>query len=542
MKGLSLITALLLSYLSFGQSLQIEYPYQPDADQDELVGTTDLLELLTLFGAEWEASEILVDSVPLSEWILTLATTVVEQGMLIDSLLQINGLAADAEDHCNGATSITYHGKEYAIGSIGNRCWFLENLDSPFDRNGLPIGDGSLFATDYYIHSGSVPGLESMVESFGTTGYYGISAIATDLICPTDWHVSRTSDFFDLAMAAESMPGAHLASTDWQGTGKLPFNGLPYGILQYVGTPTQEMAASEFAAIDAEIQIAVSFCEGLMSESDYMSGTPILQAYFDENEYDSIEEACFVANSFSLLGAPTEMLYQVFDNAGQYFWNDLEELTNFEGCAALDALAGTEAFSAIEAYLEIFGNTYDSDSCYAWTYWEAIWEMNQASLDSMIDAYADVTYPFHPDGSGWWMENHPGCIPDYEPEWPDWSLPYIPEFNPAWYCTEDGNNGPQGIWNINDVLRSQTSQYYDSRGHGWVGISNATISIEASNEAIWHARIDDNEEELEPIWIKPHNTELHSISTFSAQYHPYDRAYHNWPKAPYFSTVRCVKD
>ena len=44
MKALSLIAALLLSYLSVGQTLQIEYSYQPDADQDELVGTSDLFE------------------------------------------------------------------------------------------------------------------------------------------------------------------------------------------------------------------------------------------------------------------------------------------------------------------------------------------------------------------------------------------------------------------------------------------------------------------------------------------------------------------
>ena len=172
MKALSLIAALLLSYLSVGQTLQIEYPYQPDADQDELVGTSDLLELLTLFGAEWEASEILVDSVPLSEWILTLATTVVEQGMLIDSLLQNDGSAADAEDHCNGAETITYHGKVYAVGSMGNRCWFLENLIHRLTATACPLATGPFCAR--LLPPASIPGLKLWWRTLGPPAITGL--------------------------------------------------------------------------------------------------------------------------------------------------------------------------------------------------------------------------------------------------------------------------------------------------------------------------------------------------------------------------------
>lgn len=45
-----------------------------------------------------------MDSVPLYGWILTLATIVVEQGMLVESLLQGGESGSVSVDHCCGAT------------------------------------------------------------------------------------------------------------------------------------------------------------------------------------------------------------------------------------------------------------------------------------------------------------------------------------------------------------------------------------------------------------------------------------------------------
>ena len=543
MKALSLIAALLLSYLSVGQTLQIEYPYQPDADQDELVGTSDLLELLTLFGAEWEASEILVDSVPLSEWILTLATTVVEQGMLIDSLLQNDGSAADAEDHCNGAETITYHGKVYAVGSMGNRCWFLENLDSPFDRNGLPIGDGSLFAQDYYLHSASIPGFEAVVENLGATGYYGLGAIATDLICPADWHVARMADFFDLALATESMPGAHLASTDWQGTGKLPFNAIPHGVVQYEGISGEDLAALDLSALELEINTAQSFCAGDISEAEYLAATPLLQAYFDSHEYDSIEEACFVDSDDYPWYYPTEnyfndLLNTFYESYDDFLFNSGLFENGWE-CHSISEYEDAVGSAAMFAVLNIIGSDVTGATCYTQDEWSDLLEESIATFEALFGEWSALAYPFNNVSDFQYQL----CDPTFEVIWPEWSLPYMPDFEPIWYCYEGENNGLQGLDGIQNVIASTIISTYNDNGTGWAGVQNATIGLVDAADAVWHTvpaeAGDATAEQLRPVWIQPNNTGLHPITTTTIA----NRMYHYPFEGPvHFSTVRCVMD
>ena len=44
-------------------------PYNPDGNYDQVIGTTDLIELLTVFGSEWMVEQPLVDGMPLSEYL-----------------------------------------------------------------------------------------------------------------------------------------------------------------------------------------------------------------------------------------------------------------------------------------------------------------------------------------------------------------------------------------------------------------------------------------------------------------------------------------
>ena len=131
MRSFLTIITCFFAVLLQAQSPVVELPYNPDSDNDELIGTTDLLELLSNFGLEWEGSELTIDSIPLSLWIASIVNTLQEQGDLIDSLLS-DGNPVATENHCGELTSINYHGTDYPIGSIGNRCWFLSNLNSPF--------------------------------------------------------------------------------------------------------------------------------------------------------------------------------------------------------------------------------------------------------------------------------------------------------------------------------------------------------------------------------------------------------------------------
>ena len=56
---LPLSVTLLLSGLLVTSALQAQWPYNPNADGDSLIGTGDVLELLTLFGQPWEDQGVL---------------------------------------------------------------------------------------------------------------------------------------------------------------------------------------------------------------------------------------------------------------------------------------------------------------------------------------------------------------------------------------------------------------------------------------------------------------------------------------------------
>lgn len=59
------MATLLTSPKACTAQIAIEYPYNPDSDGDEVVGTADLLQLLTVFGMEFQLDSIYVDGVGL---------------------------------------------------------------------------------------------------------------------------------------------------------------------------------------------------------------------------------------------------------------------------------------------------------------------------------------------------------------------------------------------------------------------------------------------------------------------------------------------
>ena len=59
------VATLLTSPKACTAQIAIEYPYNPDSDGDEVVGTADLLQLLTVFGMEFQLDSIYVDGVGL---------------------------------------------------------------------------------------------------------------------------------------------------------------------------------------------------------------------------------------------------------------------------------------------------------------------------------------------------------------------------------------------------------------------------------------------------------------------------------------------
>ena len=86
MKNLLTIISCLLALNLTAQEVVVEYPYNPDFENDGNVGVEDLMQLLASFGMGFDVDELTIDEVALSEWLQAISETLVAQQALIDSI------------------------------------------------------------------------------------------------------------------------------------------------------------------------------------------------------------------------------------------------------------------------------------------------------------------------------------------------------------------------------------------------------------------------------------------------------------------------
>jgi hypothetical protein len=87
MKHILTILICLFALNLTAQEVVVEYPYNPDFENDGNVGVEDLLQLLSAFNMAFEVGELTIDEVVLSEWLQTISETLVAQQAMIDSLM-----------------------------------------------------------------------------------------------------------------------------------------------------------------------------------------------------------------------------------------------------------------------------------------------------------------------------------------------------------------------------------------------------------------------------------------------------------------------
>lgn len=80
------ITACLLAAMNWEASAQITYPYNPDGDASGNIAVNDLQDFLGLYGLEFTPDEILIDSIPISTYLMFLQENLIHQAQRIDSL------------------------------------------------------------------------------------------------------------------------------------------------------------------------------------------------------------------------------------------------------------------------------------------------------------------------------------------------------------------------------------------------------------------------------------------------------------------------
>ena len=120
------------------------------------------------------------------------------------ALLSVHGTcpAVPFADPCADENTLLYDGHAYDLISIGDQCWFAENLRSAHYANGdaIPsdIQDSLLWATEgaqTYFLEDSV-----FLEERGRM-YNGFAVLDARGLCPAGWHVPSDTDFIQLEEA-----------------------------------------------------------------------------------------------------------------------------------------------------------------------------------------------------------------------------------------------------------------------------------------------------------------------------------------------------
>ena len=170
-----LLTFLLCLFtLSLTAQETITYPYNPDSDNDAFVASTDLLELLGLYGDAFSPAEIMIGDTGLVQWVQILSQTLQAQQELINQLqsdynalpdgifsgdiLRWNGTAWIPEsppvDDCgvisgDNSTCADCCGVPNGDGSTcDGYCGTCNDNSTCLDECGVPNGDNST-CTDY---------------------------------------------------------------------------------------------------------------------------------------------------------------------------------------------------------------------------------------------------------------------------------------------------------------------------------------------------------------------------------------------------------
>jgi len=104
---------------------------------------------------------------------------------------------------CEDQTSINYNGVDYDIVTLGNQCWFAENLRTDQLNDGTPIVDGTFDDSIWESQGNSMSPVFAFNNWSGQVDFdnsilgnvYNGWAVQTEKLCPTGWRVSSHWDW-----------------------------------------------------------------------------------------------------------------------------------------------------------------------------------------------------------------------------------------------------------------------------------------------------------------------------------------------------------
>lgn len=86
MKHLMTLLALVVAVTAGAQEISVDYPYNPDYENDGNIGVEDLMQLLSSFGTEFDIEEIIVENMSLTSWAADVSSTLAYHEFLLENL------------------------------------------------------------------------------------------------------------------------------------------------------------------------------------------------------------------------------------------------------------------------------------------------------------------------------------------------------------------------------------------------------------------------------------------------------------------------
>jgi len=155
---------------------------------------------------------------------------------LIPILLAVVVLSSGCDQPSNCGV-ISHEGYDYSTVLIGDQCWFSENCR--YLPEVSPYYERSRTSPYYYVYGyeGTDVTAAQATSNYATYGVlYNWSAVMTESICPSGWHIPSDEEFTELTdfLGGKSVAGFAMKSTsgwnsDGNGSNSSGWTGLPGG-------------------------------------------------------------------------------------------------------------------------------------------------------------------------------------------------------------------------------------------------------------------------------------------------------------------------
>ena len=233
--------------MTLSLTAQVDCPNTYDGDEDGVIGISDLLGLLALFGDVDSDSDGVFDSEDdcIDETACNYQSNPTESCLYLDVVGVCGGPCnedADGDGICdfNCGEQVGHEGYNYSTVEIGEQCWFSENCR--YLPTVSPSNEESANYPYYYVYDyegDDVSAAQATINYEAYGALYNWQAVMTEGICPSGWHIPSYSEFEALiefvGSLATDLVNTPSDSPPWYGTNSSGWSGTPGGLKTWGG-------------------------------------------------------------------------------------------------------------------------------------------------------------------------------------------------------------------------------------------------------------------------------------------------------------------